>query len=126
MLPPPAPISARSIVGVRSRYPEPRVRRVPELMPPPNSSSGAIAGAPSITTAALAVVPPMSKASTRSRPRCRASWAAASTPAVGPDSRQNAGSCAASAAGITPPLDCSIRMGAREPESRNASASRPR
>ena len=83
-----------------------------ELIPAPTSSSGVNAGSPCLITAAFAVVPPISKAMTWGRSRSRASWAALITPAVGPDSRTNAGRWAAVAAGITPPLDCNIKSAA--------------
>ena len=60
MLPPPAPISAMSMAGTRSRKPEPRLRRLPCDRLPPISNSPARWIWQSSTTDALAVVPPMS------------------------------------------------------------------
>ena len=86
MLPPPAPTSAMSIAGTRSRKPLPRLRRLPcESAPPISNSPVRLSSSPSITDA-LAVVPPMSMLIAFGRPIRRASSAAAMTPAAGPDS----------------------------------------
>ena len=64
---------------------------------------------------ALAVVPPMSKVMTLSKPRVLAIQRAASTPAAGPDSRMNTGRRAASSSGVSPPADCMICRAAADP-----------
>ena len=56
-------------------------------------------------TQALAVVPPMSKDSTRSRPTWRAMRAAASAPAAGPDSTSRIGTRLAVSGVAMPPAD---------------------
>ena len=68
MLPPPAPTSAMSIVGIRSSSPAPRIRRLPADIEPPTSYSRPREMAPSSISDAFAVVPPMSNASRLSTP----------------------------------------------------------
>ena len=57
MLPPPAPISINSIVGIRTGSPLPRLKRCTRAI----SKVSAIDGRPSRIRHILAVVPPMSK-----------------------------------------------------------------
>ena len=82
MLPPPAPTSAMSIVGIRSSSPAPRISRLPADIEPPTSYSRPREIAPSSISDAFAVVPPMSKASRLSTPSCCAH------PAGGDDARR--------------------------------------
>ena len=63
------------------------------------------AGRPSTTTVTSVDVPPPSQVSTRSTPAARATTAAPSAPAAGPDSTVVIGWCTTSAADSTPPLD---------------------
>ena len=112
MLPPPAPTSAMSIVGIRSSSPAPRMSRLPAEIEPPTSYSRPRAMTPCSISDALAVVPPMSKAIALSIPsRCEIP-SAATTPAAGPDSSANTGRSFESSAVITPPEDCMIESGA--------------
>ena len=117
MLPPPAPTSAMSIVGIRSSSPAPRISRLPAEIEPPTSYSRPRAMAPSSISDAFAVVPPMSKAIALSMPSRCAIPSAATTPAAGPDSSANTGRSFASSAVITPPEDCMIESGARRARS---------
>ena len=64
MEPPPAPISISSMTGTRIGSPEPFLNRSARA----TSNSRASSGSPPSMTQALAVVPPMSKDSTRSMP----------------------------------------------------------
>ena len=86
MLPPPAPTSAMSMAGTRSRKPPPLLSRLPCDMLPPISNSPVRLISPPSMTEALAVVPPMSMLIALPRPMRRASAAVAMTPAAGPDS----------------------------------------
>ena len=104
MEPPPAETSARSITGTRIGWPVPCIQRLP-LAPPPTSYSGVVSYWPLRIRLALAVVPPMSKESRLGRPVCRATIAAATTPAAGPDSTAIAGMATVSDASSTPPLE---------------------
>ena len=108
MLPPPAPTSAMSIVGMRSSSPAPRISRLPAEIEPPTSYSRPRAIAPFSISEALAVVPPMSNAIRFSSPSLCDIPSAATTPAAGPDSRANTGRSFASSEVITPPDDCMI------------------
>ncbi len=85
------------------------------LMPPPTSSEFTRRKRPWSISAAFAVVPPMSKLSRLRSPRRRASSAAPTTPAAGPDSMMWIGRSAAAAALIAPPLDCMIVSGRAMP-----------
>jgi len=58
---------------------------------------------------ALAVVPPMSKEIMCRQSSCSPKWAAAMTPATGPDSIIVTGIFIAVSADMTPPLDCMTR-----------------
>ena len=89
--------------------------REPCMMPPPTWYSVARLIAPSSTSEALAVVPPMSKVISLSKPMRRASAWAPTTPAAGPDSMMCIGRAAAASAVIRPPLDCMISSGPRTP-----------
>ena len=68
IVPPPAPTSAMSIVGIRSSSPAPRISRLPADSEPPTSYSRPRETAPSSISDAFAVVPPMSKAIALSTP----------------------------------------------------------
>ena len=85
------------------------------MMPPPTWYSSVRESAPRSMIAAFAVVPPMSKVMTFSRPIARASAWAPTTPPAGPDSTMCIGLAAAAAAVIRPPFDCMIRSGPRTP-----------
>ena len=115
MLPPPAPTSAMSIVGMRSSSPAPRISRLPADIEPPTSYSRPREIAPSSISDALAVVPPMSNAITFGSPSCSATPRAATTPAAGPDSSAKTGRSFASSEVITPPDDCMICSGPSRP-----------
>ena len=67
MLPPPAPISIMLIVGIPIGRPLPGLNRSVLAV----SKSLVISGSPSSTRQILAVVPPMSKETTRERPMRR-------------------------------------------------------
>ena len=84
MLPPPAPTSAMSIVGIRSSSPAPRISRLPAEIEPPTSYSRPREMAPFSISDAFAVVPPMSNAIAFSIPSRLAMPRAATTPAAGP------------------------------------------
>jgi hypothetical protein len=75
------------------------------LAPPPTSYSGVVSYCPARIKLAFAVVPPMSKERMSPRPTWRATRAAATTPAAGPDSTAIAGTATASAASRMPPLE---------------------
>ena len=72
--------------GYKLSAPLPRSRRLPDESAAPTSYSWLRESAPSSISDAFAVVPPMSKLITFSCPSARASAAAATTPAAGPDS----------------------------------------
>ena len=99
--PPPAPISISSTTGTRMGSPEPFLKRSARA----TSNSRASRGSPRSITQALAVVPPMSKESRRSRPTCRALRAAARAPAAGPDSTSRIGTRLAVSGVAIPPAD---------------------
>ena len=73
--PPPAPMVWMSIIGTRTGRPY------------PISLSAVTAGRPSRITPTSKLVPPMSQLITFRCPARRATWAAAFTPAAGPDIR---------------------------------------
>ena len=79
----------------RIGWPVPCIQRL-RLEPPPTSYSGVVSYWPSRIRLALAVVPPMSKERRLPRPVWRATRAAATTPAAGPDSTAIAGIATAS------------------------------
>ena len=97
--PPPAPISISSMTGTRIGRPEPFLKRSARA----TSNSRASSGSPPSMTQAFAVVPPMSKESSRPSPRRRAARAAASAPAAGPDSTRRIGTRLAVAGVAMPP-----------------------
>ena len=101
MEPPPAPISIISMTGTRIGRPEPFLKRSARA----TSNSRATSGSPPSITHALAVVPPMSNDSRRPAPRSRATRAAASAPAAGPDSTSRIGTRLAVAGVAMPPED---------------------
>ncbi len=69
-------------------------------------------------TATSALVPPMSKVISRSKPAALPTNAAPITPAAGPESSVSTGRRPASAAGMMPPFDLVDSTGARMPRSR--------
>jgi hypothetical protein len=85
MEPAPAPTSAMSIEGTRIRNPPALMKRLGVEMPARNSYSLVREMRPPSTSAALAVVPPMSKAMRSSMPVPAPSRAAPVTPAAGPE-----------------------------------------
>ena len=108
-------VDERELDGVAAALDQPAA----EVDPAPTSYSLVRAGRPSSTSAALAVVPPMSSEIRFGRPVSRPSWPHAMTPAAGPDSTRCAGFRAAIAGGSVPPLDCMISSGASIPASRS-------
>ena len=92
------------MTGTRMGWPVPCIQRLP-LAPPPTSYSGVVSYWPLRIRLALAVVPPMSNDSRSRWPVCRATSAAATTPAAGPDSTAMAGMATVSAASRMPPFD---------------------
>src|SRR5262249_24279775 len=101
---PRAVADARSTTGTRIGCPVPWSQRR-AWAPPPTSYSEVVVPWPRSTRLAFAVVPPMSKESTRSRSRRRPTIAAAITPAAGPDSTAMAGIRSPSSPVNTPPLE---------------------
>ena len=85
MLPPPAPTSARSTTGTLTACPPPFTRRLDRDMPAPISCSVVQLRLPPSMSDALAVVPPMSKLITLSKPD------ALTDPLRGHDPRSGAG-----------------------------------
>ena len=94
------------------------------MMPPPTWYSVARLIAPSSTSEALAVVPPMSNVISLPIPICRRSSWAPTTPAAGPDSMMCIGRAAAAVSVISPPLDCMISSGPRTAIAVEAAAQR--
>ena len=92
------------MTDTRIGWPVPCIQRL-RLEPPPTSYSGVVSYWPSRIRLALAVVPPMSKERRLPRPVWRATSAAATTPAAGPDSTAIAGMATASPASRMPPLE---------------------
>jgi hypothetical protein len=82
---------------------------------PPIWKSWVMAGLPSRTMPAFAVVPPMSNEMTSAAPTLLPTIPAAATPAAPPDSTVATGRRAAAEADITPPLDSMISTGQRIP-----------
>ena len=85
--PPPAPISTISMTGMRTGSPLPFLKRdwrsISKVRP--------LSGSPSSIRQILAVVPPMSKESTRVSPRSSAMRPARMAPPAGPDSTSRTG-----------------------------------
>ena len=126
MLPPPAPTSAMSMAGTRSRKPPPLLSRLPcDMLPPISNSPVRLISYPSMMEA-FAVVPPMSMLSALGAPIARASAAVAMTPAAGPDSITCTGRWRPPSAVMTPPLDCMMRSGARASSARSSPSSEAR
>ena len=119
MEPPPAPISISSTAGTLIGRPEPFLNLTGST-----SKTGAIAGSPPSMAPSFAVVPPMSKLSTRSAPMSRPIRPASSTPAAGPLSTMRTGYSPASAGETSPPFDCMMESPAVEPAAAKSSASR--
>ena len=71
----------------------------------------------------MAVVPPMSKASTLGRFASCAKWAAPSVPAAGPDSMICTGNSRANSTELMPPLDCISSSSPLNPRPRTRSSS---
>ena len=122
MLPPPAPISTISITGMRSGRPDPRLNRPTRA----TSKLREDCGWPSSIRHTLAVVPPMSKLKTRSRPHCRAMSAAKMAPPAGPLSTRRIGKRQAVSMVVKPPPDSIRNTGASRPMPRRPACSRPR
>ena len=74
-----------------------------------------MAGAPSSMAPSLAVVPPMSKVMTCSRPSALPTMAHMRMPAAGPDSMMRTGKSRARSGEISPPLDCITNSSLRMP-----------
>ncbi len=119
MEPPPAPISISSTTGTSSGSPLPRLKRHTRA----TSNSRVICGSPSSMRQILAVVPPMSKASTRGAPVARAWCAAAAAPPAGPDSTSRIGTSHAVSTVHVPPLDSMRRSCPAKPSARRSSPS---
>ena len=85
-----------------------------------------MSGSPPSTSESLAVVPPMSKASTRPLPSAWPKKAAAMAPAAGPDSSICTGTRCASATWVRPPLESMSSSGAGIPSADTRSAMRAR
>ena len=111
MDPPPAPISIMSITGVLIGRPEPLAKRCTRAA----SSTGMISKRPSSISAALAVVPPMSKEMTSLWPANRPNQAVASPPPAGPDSSSRIGNSQAVCGDIKPPAECIRRSAPAKP-----------
>ena len=111
--PPPAPISIMSITGVLMGSPEPLVKRCTRAA----SSMGMISKWPSSISAALAVVPPMSKEITSLWPARRPNQAVARPPPAGPDSSKRIGKAHAVCGDIRPPAECIRRKAPVKPRS---------
>jgi hypothetical protein len=79
-----------------------------------------MAGSPPSMAPSLAVVPPMSKVSTRSRPSSRPMTPHSSTPAAGPDSTMRIGMSQASSGDTKPPFDCMMKRSLVSPRSFSA------
>jgi hypothetical protein len=109
--PPPAPISIISITGMRTGIPEPFRNRSARAI----SKRRAVWGRASSIRQSLAVVPPMSKESTASSPRSRASFAARIAPPAGPDSTSRMGMRAAVSMVVMPPPAVITRIGQVSP-----------
>ena len=122
MEPPPAPISISSTVAIWIGSPLPRRKRFSRAASKPQPTSGS----PPSTSASFAVVPPMSKASTRSRPALRPNQAPASAPAAGPLSSNCTGARLASATWVNPPFESIRNNPPGMPASRSAVSSRSR
>ena len=83
-----------------------------------------MAGSPPSTAPSLAVVPPMSKVSTRSKPSSLPMAPLSSTPAAGPDSTMRIGMSQARSADTSPPFDCMMKRSEAMPCCFRAPASR--
>ena len=73
---------------------------------PASLESVEISAAPPVIRQTSVVVPPMSKLKTLSSPSEAATWAAAETPAAGPDSAMASGRRAAASGEAMPPAEC--------------------
>ena len=122
MEPPPAPISISSTTGTSSGSPLPRLKRHTRA----TSNSRVIWGSPSSMRQILAVVPPMSKASTRAAPVARAWWAAAAAPPAGPDSTSRIGTSHAVSMVHVPPLESMSSSWPSKPSARSSALSERR
>ena len=101
MLPPPAPISTSSTVVIRTGRPLPGANRRSLAA----SKEYETSGLPLSIIAIFAVVPPISKAMSRSSFWSLPIKAADSAPAAGPDSNNSTGRCLASEAFVRPPFE---------------------
>jgi hypothetical protein len=108
-----------STTGTSSGSPLPRLKRHTRA----TSNSRVIWGSPSSIRQILAVVPPMSKASTRGAPAARACWAAAAAPPAGPDSTSRIGTSQAVSTVQVPPLDSISSSWPSNPSARKSALS---
>ena len=122
MEPPPAPISIISMVGTEMGIPLPFLKRAVRAV----SKVLAVRGEQSSIRAILAVVPPMSNETIRSRRWVRARWAAKIAPPAGPDSISLTGKAAAASALIRPPPEWISSSGQPAPIRRSSDSSRCR
>ena len=111
MEPPPAPISTISTTGIFTGSPLPFMKRWARSISKARDSRGS----PSSIRQILAVVPPMSKDSTRSSPSSRAIAEAKTAPPAGPDSTRRMGWPAAVAMVTRLPPDVMSRQGQAKP-----------
>ena len=120
--PPPAPISIISMTGMEMGMPEPLVNRWVRA----TSKVLAVRGVWSSIRQILAVVPPMSYETTRSRP-CRAAMSAAKmAPPAGPDSMSRTGYRAAASTTMRPPPEWMRYTGQEAPAACSCSSRRRR
>ena len=121
MLPPPAPISTSSTVVIRTGRPLPGAKRLSLAA----SKEYETSGWPLSIIAIFAVVPPMSKAISRSSFCSLPIRAAESAPPAGPDSSKSTGRCFASEVFVRPPFESISIKGAWLPLFFRASSNSP-
>jgi hypothetical protein len=109
--PPPAPISTISTTGIFTGMPLPFMKRCARSTSKLRESIGSKSSMRQI----LAVVPPMSKETTRGSARSRAIAAARMAPPAGPDSMSRTGKRAAVSSVTRLPPEVIIRQGAPMP-----------
>ena len=113
MEPPPAPISTMSMTGTRMGSPLPLRKRYSRA----TSKERLVCGTPPSIRQILAVVPPMSKDSTESRPQRRARSLAKMAPPAGPDSARRMGKRTAVSRVVMPPPESIMKRGQAKPMS---------
>jgi hypothetical protein len=86
-------------------------------MPKPMLVCGASAVSPPAISETSKLVPPTSPVMTFGKPAEAAMWAAAMTPAAGPERAVRTGRAFAVSTVITPPFDCTISTWPRNPAS---------